>query len=82
MLFSEALVRDEHQLFGMGYGQRSQQQAIDDAEDRDICAAADRDRKHGGRGEQWRSAQLTQEVPHVLPGMLDGQEALLFPVRV
>jgi hypothetical protein len=40
------------------------------------------DREHGRRGEQRRPAQLTQEVPGVLPDMLEGKEALLFPVGV
>ena len=40
-----------HQAIGVVIGQRSQQRPIDDAEDRDARAHAQRDREHGGERE-------------------------------
>ena len=51
------LARDEHELLGVRIAERSQDDAVDDAEDRGVGADAQREREHGDERESGNAAQ-------------------------
>lgn len=60
------LVPDHHQAIGVGIRKRAQEQGVDDAEDRGICADPERERKHGGKREAWGSEEASESVAEVV----------------
>ncbi len=52
--------REPHQSIGLVIGQRPQEHGVDDAEERDVGANAERETDHGDEGEPRRLEQLTK----------------------
>jgi hypothetical protein len=73
------LVNDD-QPVGIVEGQRTVEHAVGDAEDRGVCADAERQRNDSHQGESRRPQQRTNPVPHITHETVEGRKALLVPV--
>ena len=57
-LFSWSVDAQSHQSIGLVIGQRPQEHGVDDAEERDVGADAEREAENGDEGEARRLEQL------------------------
>jgi hypothetical protein len=62
---------DEEQSIGASHRHPFEQDGVDEAEDRGICANAQRQRQHRDNREAWRAAQDAPGIAQVVPPLVD-----------
>ena len=72
-------VVDEEQSIGASDRHPFEQDGVDEAEDRGICANAQRQRQHRDNREAWRAAQDATGIAQVVPPLVDQPQPKRLP---
>ena len=65
-----------HQLFGLRIAQRTQDHAVDDRENRGICANSERERQNRDRRERGRAQQASDSETDILAKIIEAHGGL------
>jgi hypothetical protein len=78
----DAIVQQSNQAVRISVRQRAQENSVHDAEDRSICADAERERQDRNGRENWRVQQIACPISQVSEALLDPDESAGFAVQL